>query len=269
VLGGDPFEVNPKNKNAISIVFTAPAIWATNHEPKFKESTKAMINRMLLMRLSNVFDTDNKIGAAAEAHRRKYREPQDFVLSEEKSGILNWALIGAQSAINRGNYIDTEEGKAALHEVRIDSNFVAGFVEECIDFNPNVRMSVPDFNASFMSWWKEHRGDEKTVSPDHIGRALKALSHAKIAIDRHKFKNEKGMRYICGIELNEAGRDHWQHTIDSISTPGFGSSGDLARVSDLITSVHTKIPPGKNWWEHPLIVKLRANAAKEKVKPKF
>jgi len=61
-----------------------------------------MINRMIMMRFSNVFDTKNEIGTAAEARKRKYQEPQEFVLAEEKSGILNWALIGAQRAIKNG-----------------------------------------------------------------------------------------------------------------------------------------------------------------------
>jgi len=201
ILGGDFYEVNPKGKNAISMSFTAPAIWATNHEPKFKESTKAMINRMIMMRFSNVFNTKNEIGTAAEARKRKYQEPQEFVLAEEKSGILNWALIGAQRAIKNGCFEDTAEGLEALHEVRLDSNLAAGFVEECIDFDPRIRMPFPDFNAAFMSWWKEHRGDERKISPEQIGRALKALSHARIALDRHKFKDKKGIRYICGIKF--------------------------------------------------------------------
>ncbi len=267
ILGGDFYEVNPKGKNAISMSFTAPAIWATNHEPKFKESTKAMINRMIMMRVSNIFDADNEIGAAAEARRRKYQEPQDFVLAEEKSGILNWALVGAERAINRGHFRDTAEGLEALHDVRLDSNFVAGFVEECVTFNPDVRMSAPDFNAAFMSWWREHRGDERTVSPDQIGRALKALSHAKIGIDRHKFRNNKGLRFYVGIEFNESGEDHWKNTSDALSTPGFGNSGDLARMSSDVRSVTSTIPT--EWCEHPAVVKIKINAEREKLKPRF
>jgi putative DNA primase/helicase len=157
-------------------------IYKDNHEPKFRESTKAMINRMILLRTTFIFEGE-EIGAAAEARKHKYEEPQKFVLATEKRGILNWMLIGAQRAINNGKFIDTAEGKEALHDIRLDSNFAAGFVEECIDFDPNVRMPIPDFNAAFMSWWKENRGDERTVSPDQIGRSLKALSHAKIAMD--------------------------------------------------------------------------------------
>jgi len=159
---------------------------------------------------------------------------------------------------------DTAEGLEALHEVRLDSNLAAGFVEECIDFDPRIRMPFPDFNAAFMSWWKEHRGDERKISPEQIGRALKALSHARIALDRHKFKDKKGIRYICGIKFNEAGQAHWHNTIDAINTPGFRSSDDLTRVSNKITDVQTKIPAGKNWWNHPLVVKIRNNAAKTK-----
>jgi phage/plasmid-associated DNA primase len=268
ILGGNVFEINPKGKNAISVEFTGPARFATNHPPKFRESTKAMITRMILLHTTFVFEGE-EIGAAAEARKHGYQEPQKFVVATEKSGILNWMLIGAQRAMKEGKFSDTEEGKEALHDIRLDSNLAAGFVEECMDFDPSIRISVPDFNAAFMSWWKENHGDDRTVSPDQIGRALKALSHAKIAIDRHKFKDEKGLRYICGVELNEAGRAHWQNKSDEISAPSYGGKSDLARMSSSITSIHSKIPPGKNWWDHPLVVKIRDNAAKEKTKPKF
>jgi len=268
ILGGNVFEVNPKGEKAISVCFTAPAIWATNHEPKFRESTRAMITRMILMRFSNAFDPENEIGTAVEARKHGYQEPQKFVLATEKSGILNWMLIGAKRAMKDG-FKDTAEGKEALHDIRLDSNLAAGFVEECIDFDPGIRMSVPDFNAGFMSWWKENRGDDHTVSPDQIGRALKALSHAKIALDRHKFKDDKGLRFICGVKFNDAGKAHWENKTDEMSTPNYGRKGDLARVSTSIKHVHTQIPPGKNWLDHPLVVKLRTNAAKEKTGTKL
>ena len=104
--------------------------------------------------------------------------------------------------------------------------------------------------------------------PEQIGRALKALSHAKIAIDRHKFKDKKGVRYICGIKFNDAGNAHWQNKIDEISAPNYGRNSDLARVSDSIAKVSSVIPKGENWWDHPLVVKLRNNEAKIKAKTK-
>lgn len=267
ILGGDVFEVNPKGKNAISTSFTAPAIFATNHPPKFRESTKAMINRMILLRTTFVFE-DEEIGAAKEARKHGYQEPQEFVLATEKSGILNWMLIGAQRAMQRGFYINTEEGKEALHDIRLDSNIVAGFVEDCIDFNPDIRISTPNFNAAFISWWKEHRGDERHMpSPDFIGRSLKALSHTQIAMDRHKFKDRDGLRFICGVELNEAGQAHWENTADVVNGPGNQAKGDLARISSTIAGVRSAIP--MSWDNHPQIVRIRANAAHQKTKPKF
>lgn len=274
ILSGDFYEVNPKGRPAISMYFTAPAIWATNHPPKFRESTRAMINRMIVMTLGNIFDPENEIGTAAEARKRGYQEPQEFVLAEEKSGILNWALIGAQRAIANGYFEDTKEGKEALHDVRLDSNLVAGFVEECVEFDADVRITVPDFNAAFVSWWKENRGDDYTASPDQIGRSLKALSHTRIAMDRSKFKNNKNIRYYCGIKFNEGGRAHWQNTSDAVSAPAgrSGPPGIAARISitldgcnnskgQFVAGAISVIP--KEWDDDPQIIRIRAIAAKE------
>jgi phage/plasmid-associated DNA primase len=49
IVTGEPIYVNIKNGPMVSIRFGAPIFWGTNHPPQFKESTKAVTNRLVVI----------------------------------------------------------------------------------------------------------------------------------------------------------------------------------------------------------------------------
>ena len=69
ILGGDSIEINPKNKDAICIKPNTPAFWATNYPPKFKEPTRAIVERIVVLQLTKVFDKSKPIGVAVAAKK--------------------------------------------------------------------------------------------------------------------------------------------------------------------------------------------------------
>ena len=80
------------------------------------------------------------------ASSRRYR-PGTLVLETERSGVLNWALAGLKRALERQFIELTDEIRDAADEIRRDSNLVAGFMEDCVEFDPDLRVSAPDFCA--------------------------------------------------------------------------------------------------------------------------
>ena len=62
-------------------VIRAPIFWATNHDPKFKEATKAIVSRMVVIEVSRQFYEDKPIGAAAEAIKRGFAKPGEFIVA--------------------------------------------------------------------------------------------------------------------------------------------------------------------------------------------
>src|SRR5262249_17856609 len=56
IISREPLSINQKNLRLITKPINAPALWGTNHPPAFKESTEAMVNRLLIVLLTRVFD---------------------------------------------------------------------------------------------------------------------------------------------------------------------------------------------------------------------
>lgn len=203
LLSGDPVGVNIKNGPMVTLRFSSPVFWGTNTQPQFKEASRAIINRMIVFECKRVFDED--VGASAEAIRKGYRSASEMILAEEKPGLLNWAIVGMQRALSQGSIRMIEEARAILEQVRLDSNLVAGFIDECVEFSEASEVSVADFCASFSIWWGANEGEDRRLpSNKSIGRAVAALGEKRI---KSRVSNSK--RFYVGIKLNAAGLDYW------------------------------------------------------------
>lgn len=253
IIAREPLGINPKNAPMITMRINAPCLFGTNHPPTFKENTSAMTNRLLIVTLRRVFEKGNYIGVAAKARAiNPAWEPFDLILDQERPGLLNWALAGLQRVLKRGNFIDTDEGLAALTEMKLEANPVAGFVRSCIDFDKTSMMTTVDFYAAFTGWREENHGDGKaSFSPSFVGKNLRALSHPKIAQDKDVFKNEWGTRYYVGIKLNNEGRAHFNtaRIIQNVKP-----QTALQRMSE--TASETNRATKEEWLSHPEVVKM-------------
>jgi phage/plasmid-associated DNA primase len=237
ILGGDSIEINPKNKDAICVKPNAPVIWATNFEPKFKEPTRAIVERIIVLKLTRVFDKSNPVGVAAVAKKiNPAWWPHDLVLNTERAGLLNWMLVGAKRAQERGHFINTKAGEALLEDILDDSNVVRAFNKECTTPNPNTMISTPDYMQALVHWWQEHHGDEaRPPNATMVGLHLKALADPRVIQDKDLFRDKAGLRFYLGIELNKAGLDHWAMADLANNLPGRSSSS--ARTSTSETAV--------------------------------
>ncbi|WP_375305100.1 DUF5906 domain-containing protein [Bradyrhizobium sp. A11] len=265
IIAGDMLSVNPKGISAITMRMRCPCIWATNHPPTFKENTDAMVNRLLILKLKRVFEKGEFVGVAAKAREiNPAWEASDLILDREKPGLLNWALIGLQRLLKRGNFINTDEGNAALDEMKVEANPVAGFVRDCIYFNLDLMISTRDFHAAFTGWRQDNHGDDKAnFSRSFVGRHLAALSHPLIGQDKETFREADGTRYYVGIGLNVEGSAHF----DSVARVQ-NVKGDLAFDGISTCSADTKeVVPGK--WRDSAEVKRIKKLLKERLTKEF
>jgi P4 family phage/plasmid primase-like protien len=212
IITGDPAEINGKNLPAISMKVNAPAFWATNHPPKFKESSGSMATRMVIIPMTRTFDKDKPVGVAAAARKHNPAwEPFDLIIKTELPGVLRWVLAGLKRALERGHFVNTKAGSDMLERSRKDSNVVATFLEECVTYDLTVMMVTTDFYAAFKEWWISENGEKAAVpSPTHVGLELAALPNSRIAQNKNRFKLSTGQRFYLGCYLNEAGEGFWQ-----------------------------------------------------------
>ena len=236
IITGEPVSINIKNGPMLSQRVRAPIFWGTNHPPQFREATKAIVNRLIVIECRREF-TDELIGAAAEGARRGFDRPSSFILATELSGLLNWAIAGLRRAKERGFFDLPAEVKETADEIRRDSNLVAGFMEECVEFNPERRVSIPDFCAAFSVWWLESKGEDRRLpSNEAIGKAVVALGDLRIA-HHSKELRDNTRRYYAGIRLTESGVKFWQRAVE-----GKLFEGKTASTTTTGGEVNTFIP---------------------------
>ena len=190
---GSRSSINPKNHPLLTMRINAPALWGTNHPPTFKENTEAMVNRLLIVQLTRVFDKDEFVGVAAKAKAvNPAWEPSDLILAREKAGVLNWMLIGLQRVLKRGNFVNTAEGvrRARRHEAgrqpgrRLHSRL------------HRLRRQRDDVDGGLLcrlhrlARGNARRRESQRSARIFVGKNLAALSHPRIGQD----KNASGRR---------------------------------------------------------------------------
>ena len=129
IVTGDPVQVNIKNGAIWTLRITAPIFWGTNHPPKFKESTRAITNRLVVDRMQKRILRRQPVGAAVKAQQLGLDKPSSLVLRDEMPGVLAWAMVGLKRALERGRILLTKSMSDTIDEIRKDANLVAGFLD--------------------------------------------------------------------------------------------------------------------------------------------
>lgn len=228
LLSGDIVHVNVKNGPMLSVEFKQPVFWGTNVPPQFREASRAMENRLAIVKMKRAFNPLRVTGTAAEAITAGYRNPAELVLETERAGLLNWALTGLRRAMARGHFVFTPEMMQSLHTMRTDSNMATGFMEECCEFASDGYVDTTDFYGAFTVWHRDHRGGQ-TPSADALGRAMHNLSDPRLLVGERV--NRK--RIYAGIKMNEEGLDCWNAHSSSVAAERSGM-----RISDRDTDVN-------------------------------
>jgi hypothetical protein len=213
IITGDRISVNVKNGPIISTHFTGPIFWGSNHPPQFKESTRAIVDRLLVIECKQHFNAASPVGVAATAEREHFSGPAALVLAREKCGVLAWALEGLRRALKRNHIAMPTESVEVAERIFRDANLVAGFVEECVELSADSRVSIPDVCLAVTTWFLENKGENRNLpSNDAIGKALVALHDPKIVSDRYELR-DNATRYVVGIRLNTLGLQYHQRGI--------------------------------------------------------
>ncbi|MCA1433116.1 hypothetical protein I6F33_09035 [Bradyrhizobium sp. BRP20] len=254
VVTGDPVQINIKNGPMMQQIVRAPIFWATNFQPQFKEATRAIVDRMIVIEVTRKFDTAKPIGAAAEAIRRGFNKPGEFIVATELAGVLNWAIAGLRRALERGSIASTESIAETARTIHNDSNLVAGFLDECIEYDPMARVKIADFCLAHSAWFVEMKGEDRRLpSNEAISKALQAIGDGRIGMDRKDMRDGKS-RYYCGVALNDAGLDY--HKI------GYQSrlfEGKVGNATDPVSEVNGLIPP--SWDNKESVTEMREHHA--------
>jgi hypothetical protein len=213
LITGDQVTAEIKCGPHVPVTYTGPVFWGTNHAPKFKENTEAIISRILPIHCQARFDDENPVGVAKWALNEKFAGPGHMVAAKELEGVLAWAVDGLRQARMRGSIVISAESVETKKEIYREANLVEGFIEECADIDKDWEISHVDFYLAVLCWYVFNFGDgsRRTPSSKQIGMNIKSLSNPAIG----QRKGTDGVRLVTGIRLNDKGGEYHKHGRES------------------------------------------------------
>jgi phage/plasmid-associated DNA primase len=252
MISGDPIDINIKNGPILTKRITSPILWGSNAPVQIREASSAIRNRIIIFDCRMEFKENQLIGLGAEAKKHGFQNPHDFLLKYEKAGLLNWMLAGMKRALERGYFINTKAGEAALDEFRTESNIVASFLEECVIFGSTYRIRVTDFCAAFAVHWEQNKSTDRNTVPnnDSVSRALLQMGDPCIGVSTKELRDTTH-RFYAGMHLNKVGMAYWTAATRS---DRFTGRVKPVQTSNLDHEVNRTIP--ESWHERPTVKRV-------------
>lgn len=148
---GTPFRFNP----------VAKIWWAMNDIPLVKDTSNATWRRLELIPFNRTFTDDDKDPDLSDK------------LQEELPGILNWAIEGLQRIRQERRFTAAVAVRAAVDEVRKESNPVAIYLDERTVALPEPETLASEVYDDYKTWCE---GDGRhRMNKTNFGREIKRL----------------------------------------------------------------------------------------------
>lgn len=145
ISGGDPVNVNPKNKPLFAAVLPTKIVVISNEPPHIQDRTQGMWRRIHLLPFNYVVPEDRRIPM----------EPLLEGFKRELPGIFNWAIEGLRAWRSQKFFTTTQEMNAALDDYRMGSSTVWTWAEENLVVDPACRAAVGDLYGHYAGWCKD------------------------------------------------------------------------------------------------------------------
>ena len=164
--GGDTKKARFMNCDFFEFEQTFSIVLLTNHKPAISGGDEGIWRRVRLVPWTVAIDP---------AQQR----PQSEVLADlkaEGSGILRWCLHGLAGWWRDPNWIAPDVAGATA-DYRADSDWLAAFIEDCLEIIPSGRVSLPSLYQAYCEWCAEEGRDP--VKQRTLSRRLKERGFAQ------------------------------------------------------------------------------------------
>jgi putative DNA primase/helicase len=185
LTGEDTLTVNRKHLPPVTTRLKARLVLLSNELPKFSDSSRALANRMIVLRLT-----------------RSWLGKEDRALGDrlvgELPGILLWAIAGWKQLRDQGHLTQPQAGRELLEELEDLSSPISAFVRDCCVVDPGRQVSIKEL---FDRWktWCQAKGDVQVGKEQLLCRNLRAAEPGLI-LTRPRVNGEQ-LRCYQGIGL--------------------------------------------------------------------
>ncbi len=156
----------------------------SNELPKFKDSSGAIANRLLILRMTKSF-----LGCEDRTLDRR--------LEDELPGILSWALEGLDRLNSNGRFTVPDASEDAVNLMMDLASPVSAFVRDRCTRNPGDEVYRDDLYSDWREWAEDnghHAGAKSTFGRD-LRAVIPELRDFQKRVGEHMF------RYYAGIAL--------------------------------------------------------------------
>ncbi len=160
ISGEDRLTVDRKHLSSVTIKLPTRLMFLTNELPRFSDSSGALANRFLIIKLTRSF------------HEREDPHLTETLLGE-LPGILNWAMDGLRRLRERRHFVMPSSSTQSVQEIEDLASPVTSFVRDCCEIGNELRVSVHDLYEAWKSWC-EREGRTAITSKQVFGRDLVA-----------------------------------------------------------------------------------------------
>lgn len=188
ISGEDAQTVDRKNMEPVTTKLTSRFTIISNELPRLQETSGALTGRMILLQMTHSF----------------YNQ-EDRTLSEkltnERAGILHWAIDGWKRLRERGRFTQPQSGLDLMDQMNELSSPILAFCEERCVIGPENQISIGDLYRVWCSWCAD-QGQQPT-STQTFGRDLRALHHgiqvSQPRVGPNRERVYKGISVINGL----------------------------------------------------------------------
>lgn len=191
LISGETVTIDVKYKPQYTFRPQAKFVFAVNQMPRVDDISTATERRICAVTFKNNFRKNPNTKLRSEIG----------LLWQERSGILNWMLDGADSLREMENFIVTEEQMTMLNEYRQENSSVEGFLAECIMLEPGCEIEVPTLYSEYKKW-SQSDGGRKIKANITFTKEVKAYGEKKDRFTYVPREHGKDNAKFIGIKLS-------------------------------------------------------------------
>lgn len=206
IVTGEPIDIERKHKPAVSGVELAlPVLLTTNSLPRARDRSDAIFNRSLVLEMTSIVSEEDAHAARAAIGAPRGATIGQYIWSSESAGILNWALSGLESLLQRGSYDVPEVVRFAIQRFKDDNNPVGEWARTALARTPHGRVSRHDLMCAYHGWQREQDGDEaRAFGARAFFPRLRSVAPWSADTQEHN-----GKRFVTGLHLTDEGLQLW------------------------------------------------------------
>jgi len=179
IVSGDSVIGEKKFESSFSFRPYARLLFSTNEIPGSKDRSYGFYRRLIVVPFRNKFEGKN---ADLDLSHK---------LIQEKSGILNRALVGLRRLMQNGHFTDAKLANRALSEYRVQNDTANAFIDECVIEDRGASIEKQILRKQYVSWC-----DQMGYKPVSQQRFRKALLETIPTVEESRSSNRTPWQWV-------------------------------------------------------------------------